>query len=193
VLIIGFSIMKLIVNLKRIAPGRAQATTQVSPSPASMSGSTAAPASRAAGAQTPTTNVASATASTPSASPQPTASPNAAAVAAISPAQSEPEVRRAKPVGPQDLARTRGEATPSPTGSDDRNRVSIRPLKRTYLKVTVDDQNETPPFERWISPADGPVEFRGKHVSIRVLDPDAVQIKKNGKTIDEHDEDVTVD
>jgi hypothetical protein len=58
--------------------------------------------------------------------------------------------------------------------------------------VTVGDTGGSPAFERWVSPADGPVEFRGKHVSIRVLDPDAVQITKNGKALEDGDEDVTV-
>jgi hypothetical protein len=57
----------------------------------------------------------------------------------------------------------------------------------------VDDQSENPTFERWVSPADGTVEFRGNHVSIRVLERDAVQIMKNGKAVEEDDEDVTVE
>jgi len=57
----------------------------------------------------------------------------------------------------------------------------------------VDNGKETPAFERWISPTDGTVEFRGRHISVRVLDRDAVQIKKNGKALEEDDEDVTVD
>jgi hypothetical protein len=73
------------------------------------------------------------------------------------------------------------------------NHVAIRPLKRTYVKVTVDNGKETPAFERWISPADGTVEFRGQHISVRVLDRDAVQIKKNGKALEGDDEDVTID
>jgi len=190
VLVIGFSAMKLIVNLRRIAPGPAQPTAQVSPTASSVPDSTTAP--RGIAAETPTANVASAP-TTPSASPRPAVTPNATAVAAISPVPSEPEVRRAKPVGPQDLAKAHaGESSASPE-PDERNRVSIRPLKRTYVKVTVDDQNQNPAFERWISPADGPVEFRGKHVSIHVLDPDAVQIRKNGKAIEEDDEDVSID
>jgi hypothetical protein len=36
------------------------------------------------------------------------------------------------------------------------------------------------------------VEFRGNHVTVRVLDRDAVQIMKNGKTLEDDDEDVTV-
>jgi len=191
VLVIGFSAMKLIVNLRRIAPGQAQPTAQVSPSPASVPGSTTTP--RAITAETPAANVVSAPATTPSAAPRPAVTPSATAVAAISPLPREPEVRRAKPVGPQDNAKAHADESSASPESDERNRVSIRPLKRIYVKVTVDDENQNPAFERWISPADGPVEFRGKHVSIRVLDPDAVEIRKNGKTIEEDDKDVSVD
>ena len=69
--------------------------------------------------------------------------------------------------------------------------VTIRPLKRTYIKVIVDGSDK-PALERWISPADSPVEFRAKHVSIRVLDPEAVEITKNGMPVKENDEAVTV-
>jgi hypothetical protein len=101
-------------------------------------------------------------------------------------------VRKAKPVRPGDIAQAPSE-TNSPSGeSNDANRVAIRPLKRTYVKVTVGDKGGSPAFERWVSPADGPVEFHGKHVSIRVLDPDAIQITKNGKALEDNDQDVTV-
>jgi hypothetical protein len=59
------------------------------------------------------------------------------------------------------------------------------------VRVTLGDDGK-PAFERWVSPADGPVEFRGKHVSIRVLDPEAVAITKNGQALQENDQDVTV-
>ena len=52
--------------------------------------------------------------------------------------------------------------------------------------------NENPAVERWISPADGTVEFRGQHISMRVLDRDAVQITKNGEPLEDDDDDVTV-
>ena len=102
-------------------------------------------------------------------------------------------MRKAKPVLPGDLVKPQEKASPTPVESSPPNRVVIRPLKRTYLKVTVDDQSENPAFERWVSPADGTVEFRGNQVSIRVLEADAVQIMKNGKALEEDDEDVTVD
>jgi hypothetical protein len=71
--------------------------------------------------------------------------------------------------------------------------VAIRPLKKTYVKVVVDNEEMKPAFERWISPSDGTVEFRGQHIAVRVLDRDAVQIKKNGKVLEDEDEDVVVE
>ena len=190
VLVIGFLAMKFILNLQRLAPGRAEPVAQISPSVASTPSSTAPPP---ATAETPASNVASAPATAPSLSPMPTVAPTATAVSAARAAPGEPEVRKAKPVLPEDLAKPPEKASPSPVESSPPNRVAIRPLKRTYLRVTVDDQSETPTFERWVSPADGTVEFRGNHVSIRVLEPDAVQIMKNGKALEEDDEDVTLD
>jgi cytoskeleton protein RodZ len=190
VLVIGFTVMKLILNVQRLAPGKGESTAQVSPSPAKP----APPATKASPA-----NVAAAPSVAPTVSPAPATLP------AVTPgivetrkalpvlaAPSEPEVRRAKPVRPEDLEQPQAETNSSPVESGEQNRVAIRPLKRTYVKVTVGDQGGSPAFERWVSPADGPVEFRGKHVSIRVLDPDAVQITKNGKALEAGDEDVTV-
>jgi cytoskeleton protein RodZ len=188
VLVIGFLAMKFILNLQRLAPGRAEPTAQTSPSAASSPSSTTP---RPATAETPASNVASAPATAPAVSPVPTSAPTAVSATRAMP--TEPEVRRAKPVLPGDLAKAQEEANSSPAESSAPNRVAIRPLKRTYLRVTVDDQSEKPTFERWISPADGTVEFRGNHVSIRVLERDAVQIMKNGKALEEDDEDVTVD
>src|SRR5256885_1778614 len=107
------------------------------------------------------------------------------------------ENERAKPASAPVVARrpaTCGRQRSPPTAliSGDQNRVAIRPLKKTYVRVIVGDGKGSPAFERWVSPADGTVEFRGKHVSIRVLDPDAVQITKNGKSLEAGDKDVTV-
>ncbi len=181
VLVIGFLLMKLVLNVQRLAPARGQSTAQVSPS--------AAPVSPAP-AQTSQGNVAAASSVATTASPQPTTAPNPVAAAAVMPR--EPEVRRAKPVSREDLAKAQEVANPSPAESGDQNRVAIRSLKRTYVRVTVGDENAKPAFERWVSPTDGAVEFRGKHVSIRVLDREAVTVTKNGKALEEGDQDVTV-
>lgn len=195
VLVVGFSVMKLILNVKRLAPGKGQSTAQVSPSaspvPSPKAGQPAATASPGTVASAPT--VAPPAPSEAATSPGATArTPEIRKALAASAAPSEPEVRRAKPVTREDLGTAQETTNSSPAESGEQNRVAIRPLKRTYVKVTVGDQGGSPAFERWVSPADGPVEFRGKHVSIRVLDPDAVQITKNGKALEDGDEDVTV-
>jgi cytoskeletal protein RodZ len=186
VLVIGFFGMKFLLNVQRLAPGRGGASAQTSPTvtPAIASGG-----SSPAGA----TNVGAAATTAPVASPVPTLGPpeTRKALAADSPAQGEPEVRKAKPVSKEELAQARTGTNSPPPESGEQNRVAIRPLKRTYVKVTVGNDGK-PAFERWVSPSDGPVEFRGKHVSIRVLDPDAVAITKNGQALQENDQDVTV-
>ena len=187
VLVVGFSVMKLILNVRRLAPGKGESTAQVSPSASLVPSPKAAqPGTTEASPGT----IASAPTGAPSASVGPTVVRKAVAAAPAAP--SEPEVRKAKPVRPEDLAQAPPQTNSSPSNSSEQNRVAIRPLKRTYVKVSVGDNGGSPAFERWVSPADGPVEFRGKHVSIRVLDPDAVQITKNGKALEDNDADVTV-
>jgi len=181
VLVFGFLLMKLVLNVQRLAPGRGEPTAQVSPS--------ALPVSPAA-TQASQSNVAAAPSVAKTTAPAPPTAPNPVAAAGVIP--SEPEVRRAKPVTREELAKA-GETQSTPPGeSGDQNQVAIHPLKRTYVRVTVGDENGKPAFERWVSPTDGAVEFHGKHVSIRVLDPDAVKITKNGQALEEGDQDVTV-
>ena len=181
VLVIGFLLMKLVLNVQRLAPAPGQSTAQVSPSAAPVS---PAPTQASAG------NVAAAQSVAPTVSPVATIAPSAFAATSLMPA--EPEVRRAKPVTREDLAKAQETPNTSSAESGDQNRVAIRPLKRTYVRVTVGDEHGKPAFERWVSPTDGAVEFSGKHVSIRVLDPEAVTITKNGKALEENDADVTV-
>ncbi|HEU5245763.1 MAG TPA: helix-turn-helix domain-containing protein [Candidatus Udaeobacter sp.] len=187
VLVIGFSVMKLILNVQRLAPGKAGSTAQVS---ASATPVPSPKAGQPGATETSSSAVASAPTVASSALAAPTVVPKA--VAAVSAKPSEPEVRRAKPVRPEDVAQAPAATNSSSAESGEQNRVAIKPLKRTYVRVTVGDKGGSPAFERWVSPADGTVEFRGKHVSIRVLDPDAVQITKNGRALEEGDEDVRV-
>jgi cytoskeletal protein RodZ len=197
-LLIGFSFMKLILNLQRIAPrtetkGQAAQTT---PSPSPVASGTivarhaepveATPPKVAAVAPTPS--------ATPAASAPEIVTTPAPLAASSSPPGKQPEVRRAQPVRAEDLAKAAvTEDSSSTARSSELNRVDIRPLKKTYIKVIVDNEAGKPAFERWISPSDGTVEFRGQHIAVRVLDRDAVQIKKNGKLLAEDDTDVTIE
>ena len=176
VLVVGFFGMKFLLNVQRLAP------VSPTPTPALASGG-ASPAAA--------TTVNTAPTGAPAASPVPTVGPPETRKALAVDSAGEPEVRKAKPVTKEDLTQGGGVTnSPSPESSE-QNRVAIRPLKRTYVRVTLGDDGK-PAFERWVSPADGPVEFHGKHVSIRVLDPEAVAITKNGQALQQNDQDVTV-
>jgi len=87
-------------------------------------------------------------------------------------------VRRAEPVRQEDLAKAGVRGKILRRGIKRLNRVRDQATKETYIKVVVDNERGKPAFERWISPADGTVNFRGQHIAVRVLDRDAVQIRK---------------
>jgi len=186
VLVLGFLGMKFFLNVQRLAPARASSSAQTS--------ATATPAVGSAGVSpTAAPNVAAVANTVPVASPAATQGPpeTRKALAADATAPGEPEVRKAKPVTKEELSQTAVASNSPPPESAEQNRVAIQPLKRTYVRVTLGDEAKAT-FERWVSPADGPVEFRGKHVSIRVLDPEAVKISKNRQALEQNDQDVTV-
>ena len=217
IIVLGFLFMKFVLNIMRVAPHaapepQAQATAPaVQPVPTALATATPAPVAVAVATPRPAPSAESTPAQVvaaptvvpsptivPTSTPAPT-SPPAVAVASATPKQQkatpEPEVRRAEPVKADDLAKaTKTEASPTTTTtSDGVTHVAIRPLRRTYIKVVVDKEARTPAFERWISPADGTVEFKGQHIDVRVLDREAVQIRKNGKTVADGDTDVTIE
>src|SRR4029453_12186839 len=106
VLVVGFSVMKLILNVQRLAPGKGQPTAQVSPSaspvPSPKAGQPGATASPGPVASAPT--VAPPASSEAVTSPVATAGPAEIRKAlAASAAPNEPEVRRGKPGTRQDL------------------------------------------------------------------------------------------
>lgn len=180
VFVIGFSVMKLVMTLKRLSPSETMIgipqpsqTLSVAPPPVAVVPSPQPTAAKHKGG----------------ALESPAAAPVVAASAAKAP---EPEVRRAQPVGNNEVAKTTPEEKPVPVESNGENRVDIKPLKKTYLKVVVDNEATTPAFEHWVSPGDGAVEFHGQHIAVRVLDREAIQIKKNGKLVTDNDTDITI-
>jgi len=187
---LGFLVMRLFLNIQRLSSRTEQRIGVAEASPVVPSPSIAPPAPVAESSVAKKTEAPSIIDRSP---PPPASSPpqivRSSPVATASP--KEPEIRRAEPVRPEDLAKAG--ATENGAESGGPNRVAIKPLKKTYIKVVVDDETVRPAFERWISPADGTVEFRGQHIAVRVLDREAIQIKKNGKLIADGDSDVTVE
>ena len=199
ILVAGFWFLRFISNLQRITPRPAEATATATPSPTAPVARIVAPRAEPVESPAPSAQVAAATATTPPpvkitpiipvATPVPTAI--AVATPSIPVARAvEPEVRRAEPVRPEELAAAQAENAATDVNAP--NRVEIKPLKKTYVRVTIDDDPSKPAFERWVSPSDGTVEFRGHRFSVTVLDRDAIQIRKNGKIVSNSDTDLRI-
>jgi cytoskeletal protein RodZ len=192
ILVAGLWFLRFISNLQRITPRPPEAATSATPSP------TAAPivAPRALPVESPARMAATAppvkttpTIAAPAATPAPTAVAIETPVLPT-PRAVEPEVRRAVPVRPEEVAAE--QAANETIDANGPNTIDIKPLKRTYMQVTIDDDPTKPAFERWVSPSDGTVEFRGHRFSVRVLDREAVQIRKNGKIVSNGDTDLRI-
>jgi cytoskeletal protein RodZ len=209
VLVAGFSLLKLMMDVRRITPATqrdAQALAQASATPLTSSAGTAAPmtAPRALAAdQTPAP-----TAPVVAADPQPPGTPASAVPAASAPAatvqatvaasaptraEEEPEIRRAEPVHPEELVQP-PTATANAAASQQAsvNNFDIRPLRKTYVRVVVDGGGG-PAVERWLNISEAPLQLRGQKIAVKVLDPAAVEIRKNGKVITRGDADVRLE
>lgn len=193
VLIVGFAIMKFILDVQRIKPKSegAAATTPASATPTPIAQNIVAPRALpvdnsvpAPPATTPA-NVSVVPAAPPTAAPS--SMPAAPAPAAVA-----PEVRRAEPVHAEDIVATRATASPT-VASASLNRIEIRALRKTYVKIVVDNDDQNPAFERWVSTSETPIKVSGQRIAIRVLDRNAVEIKKNGKRLTSSDTDVSVE
>jgi cytoskeletal protein RodZ len=200
ILIAGFWFLRFISNLQRIAPRPAEAIATATPSPTAPAARIVAPRAEPVESPASSAQIAAATATTPppvKATPTiPLATPAATAIAVATPAipvarAVEPEVRRAEPVRPEEVAAAQAQNAAA-ADVNAPNRVDIKPLKKTYMRVTIDDDPSKPAFERWVSPSDGTVEFRGHRFSVTVLDRDAVQIRKNGKIVSNSDTDLRI-
>lgn len=183
VLVLGLYMVKLLLNIQRITPSHpatpgSSAVASATPQPSATANLDRIVAPRALPVEgTPASEalVTAAPAPTPESIPETT--PEAAQAA-----PTEPEVRRAEPVHPEDLAKPNVARTLT-------NRVQITPMRKTYLRVTVDDQAQ-PAFDGWLDPSDPPLSFRGQRVTIKVLERGAVQITKNGAALATGDADV---
>jgi cytoskeleton protein RodZ len=194
ILVAGFWFLRFISNLQRITPRPPEAAATATPSPTATVATIVAP--RALPVESPARVAATAppVKTTPTiAVPATTPVPTAIAIetpALPAPRAVEPEVRRAVPVRPEEVAAA--QADNEAIDAEGPNRIDIKPLKRTYMQVTIDDDPTKPAFERWVSPSDGTVEFRGHRFSVRVLDREAVQIRKNGKVVSNGDTDLRI-
>ena len=61
------------------------------------------------------------------------------------------------------------------------NEFEVRPVRKTYVRVTVDG-GAGRAIERWVDASEG-LQFKGRRIAVKVLDPRDVEIRKNGKLV----------
>ena len=99
------------------------------------------------------------------------------------------EVRRALPVDSLAAADTQVK-TVTPTLPD--KKLEVRILKRTYVKVTKDEEGARPVFEGFAGPDSGPIVVAGKRFWVHVLDKGAVEVRKDGQVVPSDSGDIVI-
>lgn len=191
VLVIGLYLIKMFLDIQRISPPHenaiantpaASATVSPTPTPA-----TPPPSEIVAPRALP---VEQGTAPSEAGVMPATPTPVPAA-----PTPTEPEVRRAEPVHPEDLVAS--SAAPSPNEAVAvapvaTSRIQIVPLRKTFVTVTV-NRADHPTFAGWLSPTDAPLVYQAQQVTVKALEPGAIQVTKNGAPVVAGDKAVTVE
>jgi len=96
------------------------------------------------------------------------------------------EVRRALPVqqGEQQSPSEAASASPSPVPTTGpQTRLELRVLKRTWVKITKDEEGSEPVFDGPAAPEDQPIVVQGKRFWVRIQDRGAVEVRKNGQRV----------
>jgi len=98
------------------------------------------------------------------------------------------EVRRALPVASPAADTQVG--TVVPTFPD--KKLEVRILKRTYVKVTKDQEGAQPVFEGFAGPDSRPIVVAGKRFWVHVLDKGAVEVRKDGQVVPSDSGDIVI-
>jgi cytoskeletal protein RodZ len=96
------------------------------------------------------------------------------------------EVRKALPADAADSqVRTVVPAFPD-------KKLEVRILKRTYVKVTKDQESAQPVFEGFAGPDSRPIIVAGKRFWVHVLDKGAIEVRKDGQLVPSNSGDIVI-
>jgi cytoskeletal protein RodZ len=103
------------------------------------------------------------------------------------------EVRRAQAVGTP-ISATPAE-TPVKTGlaTLPEKKLEVRVIKRTYVKVTKDEEGTQPVFDGFAGPDSRPIVVQGKRFWVHVLDKGAVEVREDGQLVPGNSGDIVID
>jgi cytoskeletal protein RodZ len=103
------------------------------------------------------------------------------------------EIRRAQVAGTP-VSATPGE-TPLKTGlaTLPEKKLEVRVIKRTYVKVTKDEEGTQPVFDGFAGPDSRPIVVQGKRFWVHVLDKGAVEVREDGQLVPGNSGDIVID
>ena len=101
------------------------------------------------------------------------------------------EVRRALPVNGPEPAITVETAAKASLSTPD-VKLEVRVLKRTYVKVTKDEEDAQPVFDGFAAPDSRPIVVEGKRFWVHVSDKGAVEVRKDGQLILGNSDDIVI-
>jgi cytoskeletal protein RodZ len=103
------------------------------------------------------------------------------------------EVRRALP--PTASQSVTPIETPIRTGLSTlpEKKLEVRVIRRTYVKVTKDEEGTQPVFDGFAGPDSRPIIVQGKRFWVHVLDKGAVEVRQDGQLVPSNSGDIVID
>jgi cytoskeletal protein RodZ len=107
--------------------------------------------------------------------------------------ESGTEVRRAQPAGPSPSASWADTPGRLSLSTRPEKKLEVRIIKRTFVKVTKDDEGTQPVFEGFAGPDSRPIVVQGKKFWVHVLDKGAVEVREDGQLVPGNSGDIVID
>jgi cytoskeletal protein RodZ len=118
--------------------------------------------------------------------------PSASATASQPRIEDGVEVRRALPVNAAESSAAAETPANASLSTLPDKKLEVRVLKRTYVKVTKDEEDAQPVFDGFAAPDSRPIVVEGKRFWVHVSDKGAVEVRKDGQLILGSSDDIVI-
>jgi cytoskeletal protein RodZ len=102
------------------------------------------------------------------------------------------EVRKALPVSAPESSTPVETPTKTSLSTLPEKKLEVRVLKRTYVKVTKDEEGTQPVFEGYAAPDSRPIVVEGKRFWVHVSEKGAVEVRKDGQLVLGSSDDIVI-
>jgi cytoskeletal protein RodZ len=102
------------------------------------------------------------------------------------------EVRKALPAGASETSTPLETPAKMSLSTPPEKKLELRVLKKTYVKVTKDEEGTQPVFDGYAAPNSRPIVVEGKRFWLHVSEKGAVEVRKDGQLILGSSEDIVI-